>query len=436
VTELASPPIPDARTASGTASAKLAGRSLLLFDDQLRSMDGHWFEYARSVVKMHSELGVRTTVICHEKFTGVRELEAAGAEVLPLIPRSIGTGDAAGRTGLLQEIRTLVEQSLLYRRILKRHLRDRTYDCVLLPNAMIYDALAWCLLRLRRPKIGRLALLFRFGIGDYRDGQVRFARKLILLRMALRCALRGWGRATVGFLTDSSRLARDYAQVCGIRPEVVPSPRVIEGPHVDRLADPERPLVFATLGYARLAKGIDIYQDAITRLLADGRASAMRFILQWGHDVRRPDGTLYQPNAQLLQSDRIEIVDKPLSSDEYDAIFERIDCMVLPYRRDAYRSQISGIAVEAACAGMPILYTSDTWLEDFVHEQGSGIGVPDGDDEALASAMLAIVRDRTQYLSEALERSATARRMNSPEQFLKLLWRLDMSDSSTGRLAA
>ena len=41
-----SPPTPDLR-----------GKSLLLFDDGLASLDGHWFEYDRQVVQFHRARG-------------------------------------------------------------------------------------------------------------------------------------------------------------------------------------------------------------------------------------------------------------------------------------------------------------------------------------------------------------------------------------------
>ena len=400
------------------------GKSLLIFDDQLRSMDGHWFEYDRAVVEMHRALGVKVTVICHTQFDGREELELAGAEVLPLIDKSVATGDYAKSSGLISEMLLTIRQAASYRRILHNHFKSRDYNCVFMPNAMVYDSLAWCLLRLSSGSrsVRRSALLFRFGIGDYSQGRLRFARKLAVLRAALRCHLAELSAGKLVILTDSDRLANDYETVSGIRPRVVPSPRTLPEPKVDRTADDSRPLVFATIGYARYAKGIDLFQKAIVKLLDDEEVAKSRFVLQWSRDVLLPDGSVYPRDPRLEASPRVQFIDRPLGSTDYAALFSSIDCMVLPYRRDAYRSQISGIAVEAACAAMPIIYTEDTWIADFVAQQGAGISVRDGDVDSLVDAMKLMATNRRQYLEDGKISGIEARRRNGAEAFVRLLW--------------
>ena len=72
-----------------------------------------------------------------------------------------------------------------------------------------------------------------------------------------------------------------------------------------------------------------------------------------------------------------------------------------------------------------MIYTADTWLSDFVAEQGAGIAVADGDVAGLAHAILAMAADYPTYKAKAVERSAIARARNSPEAFARVLWGTD-----------
>ena len=106
--------------------------------------------------------------------------------------------------------------------------------------------------------------------------------------------------------------------------------------------------------------------------------------------------------------------------------------MVLPYRRLMYQSRSSAVAVEAACSGIPMIYTADSWLSDFVAEQGAGIAVADGDVAGLARAILAMAADYPTHKAKAVEHSAIARARNSPEAFARVLWGTE-PDTSTRR---
>lgn len=403
----------------------LRGKSLLIFDDGMRSKDGHWFEYNRAVTEIHHALGVKVTIVCHESFNAADELEAAGAEVLSLVRRSAWAGDGAGAAGFRHEMKAIKSLGSTFAQVVAPILRSRRFDCVFAPNARIHDVFAWSVLGVRghRKQVGKLALLFRFALGRVVDnGPPRFARKLQTWRILL-AGLRSVWRGKLRLLTDSSRLAAEYRAVAGVRLSVTPSPRTMH------LPPPRKPqqedVLFATLGAARIDKGVDIFQMAIRNLIDTGRDQGMRFRIQWNRDVPMADGAVYPRDPAVSASDRVEFIEQPLSSDAYRDQFDAIQCMVLPYRRLTYHSQISGVAVEAACAGIPMIYTDDSWLSDFAGEQGAGIGVADGNVAALAEAMLEIRANFERYQSTAREAAIVARRRNSEAAFVEKLWGID-----------
>lgn len=128
------------------------------------------------------------------------------------------------------------------------------------------------------------------------------------------------------------------------------------------------------------------------------------------------------PSPKLQSDPRVRFVTEALSSEDYQDLLFGIDCMVLPYRRYAYYARGSGVAVESACMGLPMIHTADTWLSDFVDQQGAGIAVPDGDATALAAAILHIAGHFAEYKDRAMVQSKVALSANSAEAYAGALW--------------
>ena len=413
----------------------MVGKSLLIFDDGLASKDGHWFEIDRSIAQFHADHGVRVTVVTHADFRHSDEFVAFGARVLPLIEQSIWKGwtpkdgwlaklaDRAPLAGPLREWSANLAQAKHFRAVLSRLLREEAYDCVLHPTALMTDFLVWSLMpgALRR-RAKRVVLSTWYPIASYHeDRPPSFARKLALWKLIGWKLRNQFATGRMVFVTDSQRIANEYEQASGMTAIVVGSPRDIAKAKPGR-SRADRALVFGSLGAARWEKGIDSLQSAIASLVGSGKADAIRFLVQWNRPVTRPDGTIYPRDPQLADSAQVDWRDGVLTSHDYDEALAGIDCMVLPYRRLMYQSRSSAVAVEAACSGIPMIYTADSWLSDFVAEQGAGIAVADGDVPGLERAILAMAADYTTYKARAVERSAVARARNSPGAFAGVLW--------------
>jgi len=402
--------------------AELSGKSLLIFDDGLATADGHWIEYNKAVAVLNARLGIRTTVICDRGFPHAAELEAMGVTVLPLVERSPWRELVAGVSpfGPLKTLR----YGWHFSRVLARVLRGQAFDCVLHPAAMGAHLLAWCLLprRLRRRAV-RAVFTTWITLASYRgDGQPRFARRLAYWKPLGAWLRREFASGRFAFGTDSERLAHEYRLLAGLPAREMPSPTTAAAP-VPSERDPTAPVCFGSVGPARLEKGIDVFEAAIAALPAGADSPPMRFLIQWNRPVLDPAGVEVKPGASLLADPRIRLITHAMSSDEYRALVAEIDCMVMPYRRSAYYTRGSGVAVEAACGGIPMIVTADTWLENFVEQQGAGLAVPDGDAAALAGAMVDVARDFPAIRARAVERAGIALRINSAEAFARALWR-------------
>lgn len=410
-------------------------KSLLIFDDGLESKDGHWFEIDKAIARAHVDHGTQVTIVTHKNFPHADELASLGVRVLPLIEWSLWSGwlpyprwlsrltERMPQLNPVQEWAGNLKQARHFRDVLRKVLDEQPYDCVLHPTALMSDFLTWCMMPPSfRQRVNRVVFSTWYPIATYHeDGPPTFARKLLLWKLIAWRLRKQLATGSMLFVTDSRRIANEYGTASGMKAVVAGSPRDVAIP-LSQPSPAGRSLNFGSLGAARWEKGIDVFQSAIARLVARGEAQALNFIIQWNRPVLRPDGSIYSRDSRLADTPHVDWRDDVLTSQEYAEALAGIDCMILPYRRLMYQSRSSAVAVEAACAGIPMIYTADTWLSDFVGEQGAGIAVADGDVEGLADAILTMAADYPAFKAQAVERSTVARARNSPEEFARVVW--------------
>lgn len=401
---------------------ELAGKRLLIVEEALRDYVGHWYEYVRAVVDLAREHRAEVTVVGHATASAALQAELA---VRPLFGKTPWDGVYRRGPALIRKLGLVRHNALVFRRLrafLKAH---GPFDCTFAPTVVGHHIWGWRLLALLYPRLtGRLVLLVRNNAARYEPGSAepRFNLAARLFGWGLRSFAGDIAAGKVVLATDSERLADEYRRLCGIAPVVFPSPRVAAAP-APRAPRPDgAPVRFACLGPARFEKGIDILQAAIARYLADAANPPARFVIQWPSPVHDATGALYPPDPALLASGRVDVIAEPLDSAAYDALLAATDAMVLPYRRDSYFARISGVAVEAVTAGIPVVATADTWTADLVARSGAGLAVPDGDAAALAAALAKLACKYPAFRAAAEARRAQALAEHSGSEFLARLW--------------
>jgi glycosyltransferase involved in cell wall biosynthesis len=299
------------------------------------------------------------------------------------------------------------------------------YDCVFVPTVVIHHIGAWRLLASREVghSFKRLVLFFRNNIAHYDAdcSEPRYARSAIIWRHLLKGFEAQIRDGSVCIATDSERLAREYEVLAGIRPAVFPSARTSDFQHTPQRA-PNAPFVFGCLGPARYEKGIDLLQVAAKRFLRLRPNADVRFVIQWNQLIRNEDGTIYQPDLEFVSDRRVRVITEPLDSDTYEAELGATDCMVLPYRRASYFARISGVAVEAVTAGIPVIYTEQTWMADLVGSIGAGVAIEDGSTDSLVAAISCVFDRRDSFRQRACDAMSAARAAHSSAGFANALW--------------
>ena len=402
-----------------------ANRKLLISEEALKDEIGHWFEYCKSVADIGIHYGVETFVAVHKdaKKSVLSELQAK-----PVYVETSWDGMHVEPNTLQRYWGIVTHNWLVYRTMDKLLGELGAVDVIFAPTVTIHHVLGWRLLLAKNGgrRFNRLVLLFRNNAGYYDSGceEPKFSRPAKILGLILRTYKKSLKCGMTEFATDSDRLAKEYLAISTVRPTVFPSPRV--APRyvpIENASLPTTCLKFCSLGPARFEKGIDILQEAVERILEiEFTDIRVEFIIQWNSDILSANGDVYYPSQSLMSDDRVTILTEALSSEDYLEVLSSSHCVLLPYRRDSYFSRISGVAVEAATAGKPMIYTKETWCEEFAVNFGAGISVKDGSVESLVEAIQEMVLNFSNFSDEAFLRAEEAAKMHNPEEFMTKLW--------------
>ena len=180
--------------------------------------------------------------------------------------------------------------------------------------------------------------------------------------------------------------------------------------------------VFLFVGVSNCDKGIDLIQNAILWLLRRHPNIPCRFVIQWANKAVDYGGHEVFVQDVLRNSPQVELIEQHIGDKEYGNLFHRADFLLLPYRRQAYFNRLSGVAVEAACAGLPMIVTENTWLSWAMEEFGAGVTVKDGDFEDLARQIEFCITHRAELRLHAQQRRIVAMEKNSSEAYIKCVW--------------
>lgn len=402
----------------------LQGKSLGIIEEALCGYTAHWFEWIRSVKLINEAQGVRVRI------AGNQRMDAGVAQVLnaePVLSRN--SWDMPHPPPARWKRYTLIatHNYRLYHECARLLEKWGPMDCIQVPVVRIHQLMAWLALTRRYggSHFKRLVMQVNMPEGRHIKGRSEpiFRRSSFLIQQVLR----GYGpyvaKGIVCLGSDSDQTARDYETLSGVPFIEFPTPRV-SPPGIGRQQKREKgaPVVFCCLGPSRHEKGSDLYLAAIKAYLQLPNRTPARFVLQWTSDFTDPEGRKISPDPWLLGHPEVQILRGSLSSEDYDRHLLGSDCLVLPYRWDAYFCRISGLAVEASTAGIPAVYTEDTWIERAMKRYGAGLSFRDGDVPHLVEKLVEMAARIDEFQRMASAQVPIARVVNSSEKFLNCLW--------------
>ena len=182
-----------------------------------------------------------------------------------------------------------------------------------------------------------------------------------------------------------------------------------------------KPLTIVFPGQARIEKGYLRLPRIVAALQARKDLSRpVRFVLQSNFrksdKVDRPpwrDRDRYEARESLraFPEEFVQLVEQPLSNEEYYASIADADIVLLPYDVDIYGVRPSMIALEATLLGKPVVVTSGTTLADFVEP---GTGETASTDFEFAEGLARIINAYDTYRTKVEARAATIRHESDP----------------------
>jgi hypothetical protein len=403
---------------------RLQGKSLGIIEEALCGYTAHWFEWIRSVKLINEAQGVRVR-IAGNKGIDPEVSRVLGAE--GVLTRNSWESPRPHPSAMKRYTNVLAHNYFVYRNCAQLLQRWGPMDCIQVPVVRIHHLIAWLALTRRYGgrRFQRLVMQVNMPEGRHDKGRSQpvFARSSLLIRQVLRAYGPYVAKGMVCLGSDSDQTAKDYEILSGVPFIEFPTPRV--SPHsTNRLEKrvPGAPVVFCCLGPSRHEKGSDLLLAAIKGYLNLPDRPPARFVVQWTNDFTDAAGKTVSPEPWFVQHPDVQLLRGSLTSEEYDRRLLASDCLMLPYRWQSYFCRISGLAIEAATAGIPAVYTEDTWLERAMKRYGAGLSFRDGDVAHLVEKLVETAIRIDEFQAMANAQAPIAKKVHSPENFLKCLW--------------
>lgn len=399
---------------------------MILVDPHLKDFAHHHFNYDIAIARAARRRGMGVRPLIDRAATaGV--VVALGAEPVlaplpfrPLRSRLLNTlhiGPA------WQFLAAVIQRLLGLRRLLGASLGRDTL--VFVPTCDARNLAAWIFWSASRPAASSptICLMLRFPCAinehDPLSATIRAGYALSLRHID---RLDPTGR--IKLCTDSRLLAREYSELTTRLIELLPVPHT--GRSAAALPDSGPPpartsSTIVTLGDARREKGFDILVEAIVKLVSSGQARELDFIVHCPVHATHRDMQHHVNRLAALPPDTVCLLPAFLAEDEYYALLESADIVVLPYRRESYGSRTSGPLIEAMAAGKIVIGTGQTWLGEMISEYGGGLTFDDGDAAGLAAAIVTAHLEQNELRGKARIGAAAIRAEHNPESFLDRL---------------
>ncbi len=164
------------------------------------------------------------------------------------------------------------------------------------------------------------------------------------------------------FYTDTEALTEQYNRLAVFEFKTLPIPL---DETLQRSEDVRDQLNIVYIGDARDEKGFPL----LARLVADLRAAGyskgdIRFVFQSNFNVPGGESGSRISLAQLSMesAEWVSLFEGPFESDQYTAIINSADVILIPYDNDSYYARSSGVFAEALAAGIPVVSSNKSWM--------------------------------------------------------------------------
>jgi len=382
---------------------------LLLLDPELGNPGGHYESYAETLRRACISLGIG--------FSALGGQASATPAFDPIntawLPRGVGgalVNPFVGGWRMHRQLRTHATAGL----------SPRTLVLAATANHRHYAALGRWLDGMDEQVAPQLAVLLRFPEYDSRRG--RWYPTAHLTRRGLARLEKTARRRQVRLIADSEGLAAEYRQLTSLPITALPIPHMLSE-HTSRARTGSLPRI-GYFGEARREKGFDVLVEAIDILAKSDHGIAFELVVQSYVRTGFEEQGCTAACARLDQKRfaNVRVLKGSLDARRFYEEFLACDAVLMPYDAERYRTRNSGVFADAVAAGIAVIVTRGTWMQQQMDRRcGAGLAVPEGDAAALAGAIVEMARHHDEMTKNAQTAAAQWREEHDPVRFVASL---------------
>ena len=344
--------------------------------------------------------------------TALRDTIARGGAARPPDAAGFGAGQLNGGERWLKDIflQDLVELFETY--------AIAPQDVLFFPNMNHWTLAAVAELQQNVPfeRWPALKLLFRRNIDTISRGSVSTTESAYwagVLRRSFDLLASPMAAGRLNLYTDTTRLQAEYAIVSSFAFIVLPIP--FRHDYIALKAMVPETFQVAYFGEARLEKGFGHLPALVEQFYAERESGRVRFVFQ---AVPAPEPAVMAAINQLRSMAGVTLLDKPLSDQEYYALLNSSDVVLLLYEPLRYFSRSSCIFIESVVSATPCVTFANSWMAS-VMEPGTGEIVESASE--IPTALRKILDGYSGYQAAIAKTGQRWRKYHNPRHLVELL---------------
>ena len=382
---------------------------LLLIDPELGNSGGHYQSYADTLRRACGQLGIGFSALGGRGSTAPA-FDPINARFVPQWLGGALVNPFLGGWRMERQIRAHANARV----------SSRTLVFAATANHRHYAALGRWLENIDEQMAPKLSVLLRFPQYDSRRG--RWYATAHLTRRGLASLGRAARRRDIRLVADSEGLAAEYRQLTTLPVTALPIPHMLS----ERRPRPQ-PGRITRIGYfgeARREKGFECLVQAIEILGKADHCTPFELVVQSYVRAGFEEQGAAAACARLgtARFANVRVLEGSLDTQRFYDEFLACDAVLMPYVVERYRTRNSGVFADALAAGIAVVVTRGTWMQEQLAQGfGAGLTIPEGDAAALAGAIVEIAQRREEMTQDARASAANWCELHDPVGFVGAL---------------
>jgi glycosyltransferase involved in cell wall biosynthesis len=392
----------------------LSKKRLIIADEQLEKIEGHFYEYDKSVADIFTAKGFEVLIYGHADMTGELQAELKARPWFSINTRSAIRkipllGAILYRTGFWQKYHR--QLNILF----SEQAAHRDGSLVFFPNVYWYNILP--IARSLKNNSIHAALLYRVSIFDT-IGLPKAMQSATMGIISYSVKLMSKNK-NVHFYTDSEVIADEWESHFKRDMKVLPIPHLTLNKK-DPATLGTGKVRFYLPGGMRIEKGARLLTEAL-EMMASRHADLLNRITLV---------TQFPANDETLAGYKNRLAALPveneflgrLSTGEYNHQLAIADVILIPYKlSEGYRARTSGILAEAIASAKPFITTEGTWMSLQARKYDTGLIINDNEPGSLVQAIEMTVNSYDEYRQKADTACGKWMASQSKEMYYQLL---------------